>query len=196
MVKLGGMPAQRAGMKSTGGVRVVRCGLRMCCWIMLVLSAGLWAVSERWTLEYDSLDVLVAHDELRITLWRGAIGVWYDRSPMGFDLSQVLNTPQYSWASATASTYLDIYETSTYFRNRQWGPRWRIDLYRGLTPRYVDMSLPAWIPLLVALVGLAFTRRKRVLAGRCAKCRYDVSQSTLAVCPECGSEIEREVVSG
>lgn len=169
---------------------MIRRGFRACCWITLVLSAGLWVVSERWTLEYDSRDVLVMDDVLGVTLWRGAIGVWYDRSPMCFDLSRVLNTPQYSWASATASTYLDIYETSTYFRKRQWTPHWRIDLYRGLTPGHVDMSLPAWIPLFVALVGLAFTKRKRVLAGRCAKCRYDVSRSTLAVCPECGAELQ------
>ena len=52
------------------------------------------------------------------------------------------------------------------------------------------VSVSYWVIFLVTLVGhlLLFPRRKRVRAGYCAKCGYDL-RATPGRCPECGQEV-------
>ena len=158
---------------------MIRRVFRSCCWIVLVLSAGLWVASERWVLHGYVRDVLTQDDDFYLGLQRGTVRFHYEQWPMGFDLSRILGTPRNEWTILPPST----------FPGRTWLPRCSFQFNPGWSPYDIRLVVPAWTCLLAAAVGLTLTRRRRVRAGRCASCGYDTSRSTLPLCPECGKPI-------
>jgi hypothetical protein len=56
-------------------------------------------------------------------------------------------------------------------------------------------DFPFWIPMLILFVPTVYLshrdwqRWKRVPAGYCPKCRYDLTGNTSGICPECGEQI-------
>ena len=61
-----------------------------------------------------------------------------------------------------------------------------------LVPTISFIFLPLWLPLLVALTPIfivSVRNRRRIPAGHCQKCRYDLTGNTSGVCPECGLRV-------
>lgn len=158
---------------------MIRRVFRSCCWIVLVLSAGLWVASEQWALHGYMQDVLTSGDDFGLGLQRGVVRVRYEQSPMGFDLSRVLGLPRNEWTILPPST----------FPGRTWLPHCYFQFYPGWSPYDIRLVVPAWTCLLVAAGGLMLTRRRRVRPDHCPSCGYDTSRSTLPLCPECGCQI-------
>jgi hypothetical protein len=54
--------------------------------------------------------------------------------------------------------------------------------------------LPLWIPFLIVGLptGLLWWRDRRTPKGHCQKCGYNLTGNVSGVCPECGTEFERE----
>lgn len=72
-------------------------------------------------------------------------------------------------------------------------PHWRVNAtwprILGFAPRKCLM-IPLWIPLVLALCGLAFirwTERPTALPGHCPKCGYNLMANVSGQCPECGT---------
>lgn len=141
------------------------------CWIVLVLSAGVWVASEFFYVHKQLFGVMgVAVDDLWIA--RGSVSVELNRPP---------------------GTYLDRVFAGTWERDvgpitdsvtlpRLWLPR--------VSTRFgFEIVAPLWIPALLSLAVITAPRWLPRDPGRCAKCRYDISATTLAVCPECGTPI-------
>ena len=73
----------------------------------------------------------------------------------------------------------------------------------GRTIRRVALAIPLW-PVMVIFaaypviafirgpVHRRFSRRYRREHGLCIECRYDLTHNVSGVCPECGTEIERD----
>lgn len=66
-----------------------------------------------------------------------------------------------------------------------------LPVFKG-RPRGVDITLPLWVPTLVAslpaILVAAHARRLR-RRGACAKCCYDLTGNVTGRCPECGTHI-------
>jgi hypothetical protein len=66
-----------------------------------------------------------------------------------------------------------------------------------LDPTYrVDASvfLPLWIPFAIVVAPTAvlwYVDRRRIPAGHCQKCGYDLTGNVSGVCPECGTALPR-----
>ncbi len=51
------------------------------------------------------------------------------------------------------------------------------------------LSYPFWLPLMpiiIVTVAVWWRERRRVPAGHCWNCRYDLTGNVSGVCPECG----------
>lgn len=140
-------------------------GFRACCWIVVVLSAGLWGLSEaKWL------------------TWYSPSGTVYTSCLKGtMTVAVSLNNPNPPGSIAG----LNVEGRGMLSRvHRQWIPlaRWKGGL-KGTV-------LPLWLPIGLSLAGLIATGRCRSPSEGCAKCGYDISATTLSVCPECGTKMQ------
>lgn len=151
---------------------MIRRWLRACCWIVLVLSAGLWVVSEiRPCAHYWS----IGRPEGFTAVSRGSVALtWYALH-----------------ANMTISGELG---NSWLLTRRVWVPIIKSDTSPFSTSG--ELTLPLWIPAALSLSGLAVTSSRRSRPDMCAKCGYDTSQSPLPVCPECGDAIGQDADTG
>lgn len=56
-------------------------------------------------------------------------------------------------------------------------------------------QLPLWIPFLAVIVCTAlwwWRDRRRIPAGHCLKCGYDLTGNVSGVCPECGEKVKAD----
>ena len=56
--------------------------------------------------------------------------------------------------------------------------------------------MPLWIPFVFAAIPTAvlwYGDRRRIPAGHCQRCRYDLTKNESGRCPECGVRFAREV---
>lgn len=74
-----------------------------------------------------------------------------------------------------------------------WLPEFIYGKFSGA--RTTHLFLPLWMPLLVLGPTTIITtmrwwkRNRRLLAGDCRKCGYDLTGNTSGACPECGAAI-------
>jgi len=67
----------------------------------------------------------------------------------------------------------------------------RLGLLGGASPGHV-VNLPHWFPLVlfsaypVWAISRWFLRRKKIRAGRCVGCAYNLKGNVSGICPECG----------
>lgn len=68
---------------------------------------------------------------------------------------------------------------------------WRPWVSVGRAQRIIN--IPLWVPLLLVsgLTALLWWRDRRVPAGHCEHCRYDLTGNVSGVCPECGHKVPR-----
>ncbi|MGH7133343.1 MAG: hypothetical protein ACREJO_15525 [Phycisphaerales bacterium] len=72
----------------------------------------------------------------------------------------------------------------------RWDFTWDRENYPGVT--YTKIFVPLWAPALVIAVPTAWlwwrdrASRRRMLAGQCVKCGYDLAGLGGKPCPECG----------
>src|SRR4029077_8067454 len=78
---------------------------------------------------------------------------------------------------------------------RRWGlalPELRVNPIpsRGFGMHTDSLTIPLWLPFLVIATPTALLwyrdRRRRIPAGHCQKCAYDLTGNVSGVCPECG----------
>jgi len=61
-----------------------------------------------------------------------------------------------------------------------------------VSPRELELRIPLWCPLLLALIPSAFLwwrDWRHTSPGHCRKCGYDLTGNESGVCPECGERI-------
>jgi hypothetical protein len=59
------------------------------------------------------------------------------------------------------------------------------------TPYRVTI-VPIWLPsVLLTLLPIGWTLRRRPYPGHCTQCRYDLTANVSGVCPECGTKISK-----
>lgn len=146
--------------------------LRACCWLTLVLSVLAWGASEVWYLHKQGFGIgSVRIDDVHIA--HGSVAIELDRPP-GMYLDRVFaGTVGRDFGRITRDVHLD----------RLWLPR--------IQTRFgVDLVLPFWLLIAISLLVLTAPRWWPREPGRCGACKYDISATTLGVCPECGTPIE------
>ena len=146
--------------------------LRTLCWLTLGLSVALWAASEIWYVHKQLFGIRgVRIDDLRIA--RGSLVIEWNRPP-GIYLDR-----------AFAGTDRDVGRiTDAVHLARLWLP--------SVHTRFgTEIVLPFWLPIAISLLVLTAPRWWPREPGRCGACKYDISATTLGVCPECGTPIEK-----
>lgn len=142
--------------------------IRSLCWIVLALGVLLWGWSEVWYLHRQRFDLLgVPLDEVRLA--RGSLTVTV-RSPPGYTIDSVFA------GTAAGVGRLDGSVTLP----RLWLPRitWRFGY---------GVTLPLWMPIALSVGCLTARQWLPRHPHRCGSCKYDLSGTTLSVCPECGT---------
>lgn len=54
-------------------------------------------------------------------------------------------------------------------------------------PGLKSVSMPLWIPFVLACVGAFLTYSRAPKPGACGKCEYNLAGNITGVCPECGT---------
>ncbi len=107
---------------------------------------------------------------------------------------QYANLPPLSdWVRERLSAGQDAIGSRPNRQPTQWLRSW----LRGAAPPPDTVTIPAWMPMMLAglplslIVGFGPARRwRRKRRGLCAPCGYNLAGNESGVCPECGSEVK------
>ena len=157
-------------------------GLGVCA---VIVAAGTGSAARQWG--YTAYE----GPRVRVTVVDGAIEVsWWTPAPP----SQTASPLTVATPSDVAYVERLIAEIAglaarPWFLRLAWLPRTRGDRADGY------LLLPLWIPL--AIVGIPtailwWRDRRRIPAGHCRKCGYNLTGNVSGVCPECGTAFRME----
>lgn len=122
---------------------------------------------------------------------------WWRRE---FDLGELWHITRYgarsgSWEDSNASDWFQFQQSFvTYYREWHGFGLERGSAYLGHPPSFTAVLFPTWAAIAVLLLpmglwaGIGWRHRRRVKAGHCANCGYDL-RATPDKCPECGTAV-------
>lgn len=146
---------------------MVRRVARPLCWMVLALGVLVWGASEVWYVHRQRFDLLgVKLDEVRLA--RGSLTIAVN-GPPGYAIDPVFAGTVDGVGRIDGSVGLA----------RLWLPRvaWRFGY---------GVTLPLWMPIALSVACLTARHWLPRHPHRCGSCKYDLSGTTLPVCPECG----------
>jgi len=137
----------------------------------------------------------------RICLYRGWFGcAWRSEEPVSMRGVLSASGPTHE-AGFSASWYEGRHARLPFLslpEIEEWFYALNID---GETVSWGSWSRTLWIPIwqpfggfLIAVMMLRLLTRQPPLPGHCPRCRYDLTDNTSSVCPECGRPVSKDAL--